>query len=193
MKQALTIYRELNDRPGEALASRYLGMNLLHLADYEASRQALDRAIELYRELNDAQGLATAYNNLVYLADRGPEKDTIREHALRYAREANDKPAECSVTHEWGDELFQYGDFIQAKEKLTTRARLLRIARRAVGRGPRAHQPRPPAARARPAARRRWSTISGRSICSFAIRPPGISAPAAPIPSASSRATTRSR
>jgi CHAT domain-containing protein/tetratricopeptide (TPR) repeat protein len=118
-EQALAIYRELNDRPGEALASRYLGMNLLHLTKYDEARKMLDRAIELYRELDDVQGLATAYNNLVYLAERSPEKDTFRELALRYAREANDKPAECSVTHEWGDELFQYGDFIQAKEKLT--------------------------------------------------------------------------
>lgn len=119
-EQALAIYRELNDLPGEALASRYLGMNLLHLAQDDAARRMLDRAIELYRDLNDVAGLATAYNNLVYIVDRGPEKDTFRENALRYAREANDKSAECSVTHEWGDELFQYGDFIQAKEKLTT-------------------------------------------------------------------------
>jgi CHAT domain-containing protein/tetratricopeptide (TPR) repeat protein len=121
-EQALAIYRERNDLPGEALASRYLGMNLLHLAQYDDSRKMLDRAIELYRDLNDVEGLATAYNNLVYLAaaQRSPEKDAIRELALRYAREAKDKPAECSVTHEWGDELFQNGDFIQAKEKLTT-------------------------------------------------------------------------
>jgi CHAT domain-containing protein/tetratricopeptide (TPR) repeat protein len=119
-EQALAIYRELNDRAGEAMASRYLGMNLLNLAQYDAARQALDRAIELYRELDDAAGLATAYNNLVYLLDRSPEKDAARENALRYAREAKDKPAECSVMHEWGDDLFQAGDFIQAKEKLTT-------------------------------------------------------------------------
>lgn len=121
-EQALAIYRELNDRPGEALTSRYLGMNLLHLAKYDEARPMLDRAIELYRELNDVAGLATAYNNLVYLVEgtRTAEKEAIREHALRYAREAGDKAAECSVTHEWGDELFQFGDFIQAKEKLTT-------------------------------------------------------------------------
>jgi CHAT domain-containing protein/tetratricopeptide (TPR) repeat protein len=120
-QQALAIYRELNDVPGEALASRYLGMNLMHLAERDASRQMLDRAIELYRELNDVAGLATAYNNLLYLLpDRTPEKMEMREYALRYAREAGDKPAECSTMHSWGDELFQYGDFIQAKEKLTT-------------------------------------------------------------------------
>jgi CHAT domain-containing protein/tetratricopeptide (TPR) repeat protein len=121
-EQALAIYKELNDLPGEALASRYLGMNLLQLAQYDAARKMLDRAIELYRDLDDAQGLASAYNNLVYLlaANRTPEKEAIRELAFRYAREAGDKSAECSVTHEWGDELFQEGDFIQAKEKLTT-------------------------------------------------------------------------
>ncbi len=118
-EQALAIYRELNDLPGEALASRYLGMNLLQLAHYEPARKNLDRAIELYGQLGDVAGLATAYNNLVYLVERSPEKDTFRELALRYAREAKDKPAECSVTHEWGDDLFQVGDFIQAKEKLT--------------------------------------------------------------------------
>ena len=102
------------------MASRYLGMNLLQLAQYDAARKMLDRAIELYRDLNDVQGLATAYNNLVYLVDRSPKKTRFRELALRYAREAKDKPAECSVTHEWGDDLFQEGDFIQAKEKLKT-------------------------------------------------------------------------
>ena len=93
-QQALAIYRELNDLPGEAMASRYLGMNLFHLAELEASRQTLDRAIELYRELNDVAGLATAYNNLVYLVpDRSPEKEvyprtcaSLRARSQRQAR-----------------------------------------------------------------------------------------------------------
>lgn len=119
-EQALTIYRELNDAPGEAMASRDLGMNLLQLAEYDAARKMLDRAIELHTQLGDVAGLATSYNNLVRSVERSSEKDRFRELAFRYAREAGDKHAECSVMHEWGDEVFQIGDFIQAKEKLTT-------------------------------------------------------------------------
>jgi CHAT domain-containing protein len=116
--RALALSRTLDDRAGEAAASFQAAQNLFNLNERAESRAAIDRAIALFREAGDQQALAESYAVLVYVLDGGPEQDAARAEGLRIARAAGTRQPECQILHEWGDGLFNRGDFVGAQARL---------------------------------------------------------------------------
>ena len=64
LQEALDIYRDLGDRPGQADALTYLGVVRWATGDYPAAARALEEALDISRYLGDRLGQADALTNL---------------------------------------------------------------------------------------------------------------------------------
>lgn len=121
-ERALAMFRELGDAKGEGRTQRNLGLDFYYQGQGEKARAALLEAKALFEREQDAEALALVYSNLMYAYEPGPEKDALRQEALRLARDPNgtaDATNECSILHEWGDELYSQGRYGDAYARLT--------------------------------------------------------------------------
>lgn len=121
-ERALALFRELGDAKGEGRAQRNLGLDFYYQGQGEKARAALLEAKALFEREQDAEALALVYSNLMYAFEPGAEKDALRQEALRLARDPNgksDATNECSILHEWGDELYSQGRYGDAYARLT--------------------------------------------------------------------------
>ncbi|MCA1835915.1 MAG: tetratricopeptide repeat protein, partial [Actinobacteria bacterium] len=64
LEQALALYRDLNDRQGQANALLILGVMQQQTQDYGRAITSLEQALALYRDLEDRRGQANARNYL---------------------------------------------------------------------------------------------------------------------------------
>lgn len=83
LDQALTLYRQLDDRAGMATALTNFGSAALRQGDFQAAWAAQEESLSLYRALGDERGEAAALLNLGNVARR--QGDFERATALRQA------------------------------------------------------------------------------------------------------------
>ena len=91
LEEALTIRRELDDRPRMVRTLRYLALVPHHLRDYDRAKALLDESLALARQLGNRRGIVTGLRFLADLAyDRAeyPEAAATYEQSLVLAREA---------------------------------------------------------------------------------------------------------
>jgi predicted ATPase/DNA-binding SARP family transcriptional activator len=90
LSEALTLYREVGDRRGTALALRDSGVAALRRGDYERARRCYEESIALFRELDDRVLLASTITNLgdlsLQVGDFAEASERTRE-ALAIQRE----------------------------------------------------------------------------------------------------------
>lgn len=91
--QALQMYRELNDKAGQARAC--YGLSYVHSlkGDLEASEKYGAMSLNLFEAAGDKRGIANAYSVLSYLAKQQKELEKARSlinSAIETARSAND-------------------------------------------------------------------------------------------------------
>jgi predicted ATPase len=70
LSEALSLYREVGDRRGAALALRDSGVAALRRGDFEQARRCYEESVALFRELEDRALLASTITNLGDLALR---------------------------------------------------------------------------------------------------------------------------
>ena len=77
-RQALGIYRALNDRDGQAVALNAMGVAFHRMQRYDEARRAFDEAVAIWRELGREQATVRTLANLASVAlDAGDAEDAI--------------------------------------------------------------------------------------------------------------------
>jgi predicted ATPase/class 3 adenylate cyclase len=102
-EESLTLYRELGDRSGMALALFNLGMARYGGEDPESAKSCYEESLALFREIGNKQGIARALGGLALIAWRQREEtraQAMMEEALQMQRETGDRRgiADCLVT-----------------------------------------------------------------------------------------------
>ena len=129
-QQALTLYRQADDRGNEAATLSNIGLVYDALGN---RRQALDfyrQALILTREVGDRVGEATTLNNIggVYdaLGDREQALDFYRQ-ALPIRREVGDRAGEATTLNNIGGIRFAQGDLAGAEQVLGEVLEIVRL------------------------------------------------------------------
>ncbi len=94
--EALELWRQLGDRPGQAWALDELGRVHQETGEYSAAAACLEEALELHRDLGSRHGEIVALNNLGELATR----TSVPENASEIHREALAKAIELHAPAE---------------------------------------------------------------------------------------------
>lgn len=81
IEQALQLYRAIGDRAGEGRALRHLGVQRMHLGDYQRALDAFYRSRDIALEVGDRYGLAHVRHNLGAAYDcLGRYREALEEH-----------------------------------------------------------------------------------------------------------------
>ena len=99
-RQALTLYRDLDDRAGQAWALTSLGWFHLVAGEYPSAAACQQQALELYRGLSDRGGQAGAIFNLGLVQQETAHYQAAaagHRQALELFREIGDRPGQA-----WG-------------------------------------------------------------------------------------------
>jgi CHAT domain-containing protein/tetratricopeptide (TPR) repeat protein len=115
LDEAVSVFRRFGVALGEAQALSQIGFTFIASGRKSEAEPPLRRALDLARMLGNPQLLINVYENLAYAVEPGPEKDRLRDEALALVRSTpNERAAECSLLHQWGDEQFVLGRYDQA-------------------------------------------------------------------------------
>jgi CHAT domain-containing protein/tetratricopeptide (TPR) repeat protein len=116
-EQALTIYREIDDRGGEGNALGNLGLAYDSLGDYRRAIDFYEQSLAIAREIDDRRGEGNALGNLGNAYDNlGDYRRAIDfyEQRLAIAREIEDRRGEGNALGNLGLAYFSLGDYRQA-------------------------------------------------------------------------------
>jgi DNA-binding SARP family transcriptional activator/predicted ATPase len=97
----LEIYRQLNNRPGEAAGLGNLGALALHQCDYHGAQSFLAESVAIFRQMGDRRSEAIGLNNLGVIAHKLGEGDVAEQciaQALRIATAIDDQQS-CREAH----------------------------------------------------------------------------------------------
>jgi tetratricopeptide (TPR) repeat protein len=89
--EALSIFRELDDRFGAAWAAHSVGLNMIPMENLAASREHLRLAMEMFTEAGDMTGIGLVLNDFAIL--EASEQDFERALRLRAAAEMIERQA----------------------------------------------------------------------------------------------------
>ncbi|NET82915.1 MAG: tetratricopeptide repeat protein [Moorea sp. SIO1F2] len=120
-QEALSIYRELEDRQGEANSLYNLGNAYHSLGQYRkaAALKSWQEALSIYRELEDRQGEANSLNNLgLAYHSLGQYRKAIEfyQQSLALAREMEDRQGEARSLNNLGNAYGSLGQYRKAIE-----------------------------------------------------------------------------
>ncbi|HYZ10243.1 MAG TPA: tetratricopeptide repeat protein, partial [Pseudonocardiaceae bacterium] len=127
--QALTVYRHLDDRRGEALALRGLGEVERLVGEYPQAREYHGRALSLARDLGDRRGEVLALRGLgevERLAGEYPQAREYHGQALSLARDLGDRRGEVLALWGLGQVERRVGEYGLAREYHTQALSLAR-------------------------------------------------------------------
>lgn len=118
-QQALTIFREINHRWGEANTLDYIGWEYKSLGKYSQALDYFNQALEVFRNINDQGGIATTLNGIGSVYDNQGEDI----QALKYYQESLDilqtienLPLKADVLNNIGGIYYDLGDYSQASD-----------------------------------------------------------------------------
>jgi predicted ATPase/class 3 adenylate cyclase len=112
LEKSLTIWRELDDKPGIAWALNKLGDQRRRLGDRAAARRLAEESLDLFRALSDARGLAHTLINLAAVAHEDGDEDralALCEESVTLFRTAGDKRGLCHALDNLGGALIRTG------------------------------------------------------------------------------------
>jgi tetratricopeptide (TPR) repeat protein len=120
-EQALQIFRDLGDAPGEAEALRELGFLHWHADQHAEALLRTRQALDLHRRIGDATGEATALHNLAEIhRGLGSPAQACQwfEQAIRQHWAAGNAAGEMLSLFGWAQSLRQTGDLPACAAKL---------------------------------------------------------------------------
>ncbi|HTJ69756.1 MAG TPA: tetratricopeptide repeat protein [Actinospica sp.] len=116
---ALSIYREIGERHGEAVSLVSLGGGVrIMTADYPEAEEALRLALHVFREIGDPHGVADARYGLGrVLTQTGgyPAAADELKQALDIYRETGNRRGEARALHDLGRVRYMTGDFAESE------------------------------------------------------------------------------
>jgi tetratricopeptide (TPR) repeat protein len=118
-RRSLELFRDHDDRRGQALCFDSLGVVARHRDRYERAADYHRRSIELNRELDDRFGEARSIEALGVVArDRGDlaEAERCFRRSLRLKRELGDRHGEAMSLNDLGLTAYERGEFDVAEE-----------------------------------------------------------------------------
>ena len=120
-EEALTIYRELGDKHGEAFALYMLGSALCGQDDYATGRPLVFESLALYRKLNDKIGVGEVLSALGnFIDDHDPERARVyMTESLEIARELGDSAGVAARLSNLGRIAYRAGDYAASRAQLT--------------------------------------------------------------------------
>ena len=116
--EGLALSEAVNDRPGQAAATRLLGAIAASRGAEDEARSWTERALTLYREEGDKNGVAAMLNNLAILASESGDMGTanaLYREALALHREAGDQLGVALLLSNLGDLACDTGDLAGAR------------------------------------------------------------------------------
>ena len=117
LEESLSIYRQLNDRPGIAVVTTNLGIVYYHLGEYATVRALYEESLRLHRELEDSLGIARALNSLGTLASRQGDYATalaLLTESLSIRKKLGDKRGIAVANNNLGSVALCRADYDQA-------------------------------------------------------------------------------
>jgi CHAT domain-containing protein/tetratricopeptide (TPR) repeat protein len=121
-KQALALYRKLQDPMSEAQTNALLGAIANSVGDQASARDYYHRAIESYDAMGALSQKAALLIDLVRAGE--PEGTKLLQQGLDIGRQIGDKDVEARALHSLGDRLRAAGEFDAAQDKLAQAALL---------------------------------------------------------------------
>jgi len=113
LEESLGISRELDHRPGIALALEGLGLLAWHRGEYDEAQRLFEEALRIHETLGDKREIAYAFNSFGLVASetgrQGPAR-TSYERALEMFRELNDRRGMAIVLNNLGEMARFRGD-----------------------------------------------------------------------------------
>jgi len=127
-EEALSCFRGVGDRPGEASVLNNLGATYNHLGRYSEAAKSLIQSADIYRQLNDLQASGIGLNNLgsnYYAQGQYQEALVYYADALDIARKNGYRPLEGDIINNIGTVYSSQG---RLDDALTSFEQALRIA-----------------------------------------------------------------
>ena len=118
-REALTLYRQLNDRSNTAWALIFLAAHYLNLDEYQEGVELCEEGLEIFRELGIKSGITRALNHLGELWRIGGDYERARvvyEECLQMSRESGDKHREAFMLGNLGFVAQHQGDHERAEQ-----------------------------------------------------------------------------
>ncbi|MFM7875887.1 MAG: tetratricopeptide repeat protein [Microcystis panniformis] len=118
-EKALQIYREIKDRPGEAISLGNLGLAYYSLGQHQLALKNYEQALLIFREIKNRDGEASTLNDigLVYSTIRQPRKALeYYQKTLSIRRELGDRQNEADALNNIGalyDDIGQPGEALK--------------------------------------------------------------------------------
>ncbi|MFZ0748784.1 MAG: CHAT domain-containing protein, partial [Pyrinomonadaceae bacterium] len=120
-EKALTLFKQIDDKAGQATSLQYIGTYHEAQSDYRRAWENYSAALELWREVPDRRGEAYALSNIgtmqLYLGDLKLAYVAF-EQAREIYREVRNREGEGLCYQEIGNIYRQQGDFTRALEYL---------------------------------------------------------------------------
>ncbi|MBD2201285.1 CHAT domain-containing protein [Calothrix sp. FACHB-1219] len=115
-QQALAIYRQLKDRPGEALSLNYIAIVQRTLGDYIQALEFYKQALDIFRELGDRLNEGTALNNIGKVYEglgQYPQALDFYQQALAIRKQVGDRSGEAFTLADLGSIYTSLGQYPQ--------------------------------------------------------------------------------
>ena len=118
-QQALTIYRQINNRQGEMNALNNLGVIYRYLGDYTKAIDYCQQSLAIAKGIKDRQGERNALSNLgnayFFLGDYAKAID-YQQQSLALTREIKDRKEEGTILNSLGSTYLYVGDYAKSIE-----------------------------------------------------------------------------
>jgi predicted ATPase/predicted Ser/Thr protein kinase len=117
-EQSLSLYREIGDRWGAALALDVLGRIVRALGAHAKAQQLIEESLAIRRELGDQRGIADSLLHLGHtVMDQGQlqEAERLVREGLELQRKAGDRARLAEGLSAWGIVLMFLGQFVEAR------------------------------------------------------------------------------
>ncbi|CAH2572861.1 Tetratricopeptide repeat protein 28 [Planktothrix rubescens] len=116
-EQALTIYREIGNRQGEAISLKNVGNAYLYLGQYDRAIEFYQQSLKISREIGYRQGEADSLGNLglpYYSLGQYQKAIDFYEQSLEMAREIGDRQGEAISLGSLGNAYHSLGQYQKA-------------------------------------------------------------------------------
>jgi tetratricopeptide (TPR) repeat protein len=118
--EAMRLYREVGDTPGEANCIFGLGNIAFERSDHSEARRRYEEALLLYRQVGDVTGEANCIQRLGDIAiERSDHGEARRRYdeALPLFRQVGDVRGEANCIQRLGDIALQRSDYLEARRR----------------------------------------------------------------------------
>jgi CHAT domain-containing protein/uncharacterized protein HemY len=118
-QSALTIYREIDDRPSQGGVLNYIGLAYRNLGQYQKALESLQQALALFREISDRAGEGTTLNNMGLVHSNLVQYQKaleVYQQALAIKKEFDDRRGQGTLLNNIGSVYRHLNEYQKALE-----------------------------------------------------------------------------